>query len=197
MKKIIAVAIGLLFLSRPAFAQIARTSEALMPTGAVMAFALNNCPAGWLKADGRSVLKSKYTYLSNAMGTIHGNGSTNPSGLSADSGCPHASNCMNLPDYRGRFLRMIDDTAGNDADKASRVAMASGGSAGNLVGSVQTDDFKSHNHTTLMYAQGLQAGNGIPQTTATPPTGGTTTTNNTGGTETRPKNAYIIYCVKY
>lgn len=202
MKVIILI---LAILSFEVKAQISRTTEHLLPTGAVMAFALNNCPDGWLRADGKAVLKSKYSKLSSLMGAIHGNGSTNPSGVTADLGCPHASNCINLPDYRGRFLRMIDEASGNDPDKASRTAMASGGVVGNNVGSIQVDEIKSHSHSVYRRSNADsgaydpadgRAGENSAVTTDRGVIGSFSATS-AGGNESRPKNAYIVYCVKY
>lgn len=45
-----------------------------------------------------------------------------------------------LPDLRGRFLRGMDKGTGNDPDAASRAG-------GSILGSVQSDEFKSHGHT--------------------------------------------------
>ena len=45
---------------------------------------------------------------------------------------------FHLPDLRGRFLRGLDGTAGNDTDKAARTAMNAGGSTGNTIVSATT-----------------------------------------------------------
>lgn len=45
-----------------------------------------------------------------------------------------------LPDLRGRFLRGMDKGAGNDPNSGSRTG-------GNVLGSIQGDEFKSHDHT--------------------------------------------------
>ena len=84
---------------------------------------------------------------------------------------------------RGRFLRGIDNGAGNDPD-GTRAA-----------GSTQADAFASHTHTyfesyngNAMYAStNSEAGNKA---------GVTSNSGATGGTETRPKNVAVLFCRK-
>lgn len=161
--------------------------DAIVPVGSVIAFAGGNAPENYLICDGRSLSRAEYPRLFSSIGTAHG--STN-----ADT--------FNLPDYRGRFLRGVDGAASNDPDSASRTAMATGGSTGNSVGSVQADQIASHRHVsairwdsptspftnggTFTGVLGGSIGSGVVATTAL-----------TGGTETRPKNAYVNYIIKY
>jgi hypothetical protein len=82
---------------------------------------------------------------------------------------------------RGRFLRGIDNGAGNDP-------------AGTRApGNVQADDLKSHSH--------VQTGTGTGGLNQTPLGGGSVGTTAsvlstlaTGGAETRPKNVAVIFC---
>lgn len=145
--------------------------------GTIIAFAGATCPAGYQAADGSAISRSTYATLFAAIGTASGSGD--------------GSTTFNVPDYRGRFLRGVDDTAGRDPDKASRTAMNTGGNTGNSVGSVQLDQLKSHRHDTYQNnGPGGAAGAGLPLSN----TGGWT--GYTGGNETRPTNAYVNYCVK-
>ena len=165
------------------------------------------CPKGTLQENGASVLRSSYPKLFAQIGTSHGNGSTNPTGVTADTGCPHASDCFNLPDTRGRFIRGVDEVAGRDPDKASRTAQATGGSAGNNVGSVQGDMYGSHSHDNGMYANetpgeqkfGMTPDDGATRMVANSATvqvrSGYTSTD--GGSETRPENIYANFCILY
>lgn len=50
-----------------------------------------------------------------------------------------------IPDYRGRFLRHVSGDSTNDPDKLSR-ADRGDTTAGNVVGTTQTDEFESHTH---------------------------------------------------
>jgi hypothetical protein len=73
--------------------------------------------------------------------------------------------------------------------------MATGGVIGDSVGSVQADAFKSHLHTTTNAAAsggspGMIQGNATNAIYPYP-------TGSTGGNETRPINANVMYCIKY
>jgi hypothetical protein len=97
---------------------------------------------------------------------------------------------------RGMFLRGVDAAAGNDPDKASRVANGTGGNTGNNVGSEQADQFKGHTHTISNHGSTNNYSTLLGGTPAWDP-GGTATTNTSGGNETRPKNVYVYYMIKY
>ncbi len=159
-----------------------------VPMGAVMAFAgdSSNVPTGWLLCDGRQLsVSGKYQNLYNA---IHfywgGSGAT-----------------FYLPDLRGQFLRGVDYGKGNDPDTSLRTAL-NGGNIGDRVGSYQADDFKSHNHSAPNSGTFVTySGYGC---TSTAPAGGNVNaansgaaTTSTGGNETRPKNAYVNFIIKY
>jgi microcystin-dependent protein len=180
-------------------AQTSNTGFNFIPPGMVAPFALPSCPAGWVEASGTAVNRASYPRLFAVMGVIHGNG--------------NGTTTFNLPDYRGRFLRGFDGTSGNDPDKLTRTAMNPGGNAGNAIGSVQDDAFMDHNHRFNMGFSYDRAGSS--QIISTSSTGNGTTTYDpwagfsvmstvakiNGGvlrvsTETRPKNAAVLFCVK-
>ena len=167
--------------------------------GDVITTARSTCPTGTIAADGTSYLRTTYPDLFTAIGTTHG---------TAD--VTH----FNVPDYRGRFLRGVDGTAGIDPDKAARTAMNVGGNTGNNVGSIQGDINQSHTHiqdahghatkglaNNILFAgaqageQALRnAGGGYADYSYI---GATTATNQySGGSESRPRNAYVNYCVR-
>jgi microcystin-dependent protein len=104
-------------------------ASALVPVGSVFASALPTAPTGYLICNGDPVSRTTYAELFAAMGTTHGQGD--------------GSTTFNLPDYRGRFLRGVDGSANRDPDKAARTVMATGGTTGNNVGSVQADAFQN------------------------------------------------------
>jgi microcystin-dependent protein len=134
-----------------------------------------------LLCDGTSYTTAAYPALFAAIGYSFGGSGAN----------------FNVPDFRGRFLRGVDGSASNDPDKASRTAMNTGGNTGNLIGSVQGDDFKTHTHdlavagTTNAAASNARTELGSGLRTTTGPT------NIVTGNETRPKNAYVNYCIAY
>lgn len=245
----------------------------IVPAGTVVAFAGSAVPPGWLLCDGAALSRTTYATLFGAIGSGHGSG--------------NGTSTFNLPDYRGYFLRGVDNrsdstvlpaavnatsnaitvtahgfnrstypvqisntggalpaglaanttyyaivvdsnsiklasseanalanspvditSAGSgthkivpwiDPDRSSRGAMAIGGAAGNAVGSVQGDEFKSHTHQAdwIFHAHvtppmDLQIDNAASRWRATK-----SNTSATGGNETRPKNAYVNYIIKY
>lgn len=158
------------------------------PPGIIQAFGGASAPVGYLICDGTAISRTVYSKLFSAIGTAYGAGD--------------GSTTFNLPDLRGQFLRGVDGTAGNDPDKLTRTASGSGGNTGNNVGSKQSDSFKNHNHTWPgLYnsaplgntAPGGPAGNfsGVGSNSAYP------NTSSTGDAETRPKNIYVNFIIKY
>ena len=105
--------------------QAAGAISALMPSGVILPFGGSTAPTGWLVCDGSAISRTTYANLFAAIGTSHGYGDN--------------STTFNLPDFRGRFMRGVDGTAGRDPDKATRTAAATGGNTGNNVGSIQTN----------------------------------------------------------
>lgn len=87
-------------------------------------------------------------------------------------------------------------TQAEDPDVISRLAMAGGGTGvGILVGSTQRDELRSHDHF-VADGRGRTSENGPNQ----PWHGnnvGEYRTGFTGGNETRPKNVYVNYIIKY
>jgi len=158
-------------------------STSVIPTGAVMSFAMNSAPSGWLICNGASLSRSVYPALFSAIGIIYGalDGAT-----------------FNLPDLRGLFVRGFDASRGLDE-------------AGRAFGVYQDDAYKSHGHTFNDYYQStggvstayekIQSSSDNFRTYANGGGGDTghTTPNSVvanGGTETRPKNIAMLYCIK-
>lgn len=178
-------------------------ANALMPTGSVVAFAgrPDRVPPGWLLCDGRSVTRDAYPALFAAIGTAHGGDGTN----------------FNLPDYRGRFLRGVDNGVNRDPDRGARTAANAGGATGDAVGSVQGHEFAVHDHPVVDpgHTHTIRALGGSPSCSATttlagqPCPGGPfevpgagllaqtrVTVGTRGGIETRPVNANVHYIIK-
>lgn len=162
------------------------------PVGSVLPFAGNSVPAGWLAANGAAVSRTTYASLFAAIGATYGAG---------DGGTT-----FNLPDLRGYFVR----GAGTNGD-----ATASG-----AFGVKQGGAFQSHSHTATTNSTGAHTHTvGFRQSPDDSPssgggganasTGGTTNTSSagahshtvtvtaTGGTETRPANIAMLYCIKF
>ena len=161
----------------------------ILPAGTVLPFAGGTAPEGWAICDGSTVSRSEYSELYLAIGDSWGNGD--------------GSTTFHLPDMRGRFLRGSTqgmdplDAAERDPDYASRTAANSGGNTGDNVGSLQADEFASHNHNILPSGSGTNQGAGSwLQGTVARLSYGSLNTGATGGNETRPKNVNINYIIK-
>ena len=165
------------------------------PIGSVTAFAgpLNVVPQNWLVCDGRALDRHRFTALFDVVGTCWG-GDANPN--------------FRLPDLRGQFLRGVDKahdgTASNppvDMDRDQRVGFVppgdpnNTGNAGNDVGSFQPDELRSHYHTSPAISGASNGGNDGGGWHSTRQNHNDPTTS-TGGSETRPKNAYVFWIIK-
>ena len=145
-----------------------------VPVGTIISFGGNTIPAGYLECNGEPKLITDYPALANVLGDFWG-----PS-----------SSTFTLPDLRGYFLRGVSGTSGNDPDVSGRI----GNGGANAVGSKQTDAFKTHTHTESKQTTGAGVDVGGYNWNVHQTTGETAAT---GGNETRPKNAYVRYIIKY
>jgi microcystin-dependent protein len=155
------------------------TADLLVPVGAVLPFAGTTAPAGYLLCNGSAVSRTTYANLFAVLAVSHGSGD--------------GSTTFNIPDYRGRFMRGVDSTANRDPDKAGRTAMNSGGNTGNNVGSVQSDQFRSHTHDIIQASSAAGSAGSIP---GSGNIGQLPSALANGGNETRPINAYVNYIIK-
>lgn len=103
------------------------------PAGTIKSFGGIMAPAGYLLCNGAAVSRATYAALYAAIGTVWGYGDN--------------STTFNIPDMRGRFPRGRDGGAGRDPDSASRTISATGGAAGDSVGSVQVNATKKNGLT--------------------------------------------------
>lgn len=137
-----------------------------LPTGAVMSFAMNSVPSGWLETNGAAVSRTTYANLFASTSTTFGTGD--------------GSTTFNLPDLRGIFVR------GNGSQTIGTSTYSG------TFAEKQNDEFKAHTHpVTVPSGSGLVGGGG---------SAGLATSGNTssaGGTETRPANIALFYCIKF
>ena len=94
----------------------------MIPSGAVMYFAGQTAPTGWLKANGAAVSRTNYAALFAAIGTTYGTGD--------------GRTTFNLPDLRGEFMRGWDDGRGIDRGRA--FGSAQGDAIRNITGSIDS-----------------------------------------------------------
>jgi microcystin-dependent protein len=159
--------------------------------GSIMAYGGTTPPAGWLLCDGTSYSVNQYPNLYAVIGANFG-------------GQPGV---FNVPDFRGRFLRMVDGNAGNDPDHdastnsgadGKRYPLSAGGNMGNNVGSLQNDEYRSHSHRPPNQSNGGGINGWVMSAVSNSgPTSGSYSTSLSGGSETRPQNVYVNYIIKY
>lgn len=160
-------------------AMIAQASA--LPVGATVAFPLNKVAPGFLELDGSVKSIAVYPDLAAFLGTAFNKG---------DEGAGN----FRLPESRGEFLRGWDHGRGVDADRG--------------VGTYQADAFKAHRHDPLFATGAVNSGTilGITNSGAGDRTGsgeqyangggGLAYISTVGGTETRPRNLAVVWCVK-
>ena len=153
----------------------AKAANALVPTGAIMPFAMNGAPTGWVPANGDAISRSTYADLFAAIGTTYGVGD--------------GATTFNVPDLRGYFVRGV----GTNTD----------GTVSGTFGAKQADSVGPHTHPNTvtqgnlaLFSNGFryddfQDGNDkeFKANFSSP--------SNTGTTETRPKNIAMFYCIKF
>lgn len=156
-------------------AALAALGIQVSPPGQIGAFARATAPTGWLKANGAAVSRTTYNALFAAIGTTFGVGD--------------GSSTFNLPDLRGEFIRGLDDGRGIDA--------------GRLLGSAQGFDIQSHKHPQYEFDTGnttpIPDGSRASDLNAPYTVGreANALIGYTGGTETRPRNVALLYCIKH
>lgn len=185
-----------------------------VPVGTIVAYAgpISTVPPGWLVCDGAEISRTQSAALFAAIGTSWGDGD--------------GSTTFNLPDLSGRFLRGVDadangapSAAPRDPDRDSRAAINPGGNTGNNVGSAQADQLGAHTHGVTDPGHGhagpngksflawprasgeedITVGPGSAVLIALVGTAGSTagiSLQASGGSESRPKNAYVIWIIK-
>ena len=173
-------------------AKVALTAHIEFPAGAIISFAgpVEKIPAGWLPCDGQAYNQADYPELFAAIGTYWGG---------------PAPETFNVPDLRGVVLRGVNGSSADafsDPNNSSRVSRYAGGAFGNSVGSFQADEFKSHKHQWNYGWEGDDSGTGgsyheftFTQANTIPEAQQPVMLS--GGSETRSKNAYVNFIIKY
>lgn len=98
-------------------------------------------------------------------------------------------------------MRGLDNGAGVDPDVADRTD-SDGNIVGDAVGSYQSDANKAHQHTTTLgFRRGTGSYDGGGAAWSGHDTYGSAlaaaATNSVGEPESRPKNAYVLFVIKY
>ena len=197
-------------------ASLASAGALFVPPGAVMPFARTSAPSGWLPANGNTigsaasgavydsqnynelfaVLWGSWSNTLLPIQTSTGAASTRGATAAADFA---ENKRLPLPDMRGYFVR----GSGTNAD----------GTVAGAFGAKQADAFETHSHSVnasggknlvsslyskpgsgdIAYTLGGTGGVGY----GLGPNYNQKNTDATGGTETRPKNIALLYCIKF
>jgi len=159
------------------------TAAAGLSAGMIVPFSgpTGNIPVGFLLCDGSVINRNTYSDLFAEIGTAWGSGD--------------GSTTFAIPPCEGVGLRGVANGSALDPDRASRVVTGSGGNTGDNVGTYQADEFKSHTHSIAAYF-------GSVVTAGHPHVGDQSFHSNfntgaAGGNETRNKNVYVHYIIKY
>ena len=168
------------------------------PTGQVAGFLRTSAPAGWIKAtagtigsaaSGATVRANSDTQALYGLFWTEFNNTVLPiqdsTGVLTSRGASAAADFAankRLPifDLRAEFLRGWDDGRGVDT--------------GRTLGSAQAQDIQSHTHLSNVTTATQLDSNSVGG--ASPLNGGTQQTGATGGTETRPRNVSVLWCIK-
>ena len=156
-------------------------------TGSIVAYTANTVPSGYLECNGAAVSRTDFS----ALFAI----------ISDDFGPGNGSSTFNLPDLRGEFIRGWDHGAGNDPDVLTRTDRGDG-VTDDRIGTKQASALESHTHAFPSIQFQVETGSGLSDN------GGdqrgninmnTLTLGSTGdGTgETRPRNIYMMYLIKF
>ncbi len=181
-------------------------SVAGTPAGVIVASGSTTVPTGYFYCDGSAVSRTTYDDLFTAIGENYGQGDN--------------SSTYNLPDFRGYFLRGQDDGSSHDTDDTGRSELATGGNTGDNIGSFQDDGTAVNNlstsssvsdpgHAHNLHQLNIWAGStqlAVASAMSTSTSAGTisattgisvSTSLSSSDNETRPKNVYVRYYIKY
>ncbi|RBH53181.1 MULTISPECIES: phage tail protein [Pseudomonas] len=163
----------------------------IVPVGAIVAFAMAAVPAGYLKANGAAVSRTAYANLFAYLGTYYGVGD----GVST----------FNLPDLRGDFIRGWDDGRGLDPHRAIGVRQMGQNAAHTHTAS--SDVQGDHAHGIWPLSINLSTSTGAGHYSVQPNLGQSSSTagahrhnitvDASGGSDPRPNNIAMMYCIKY
>jgi microcystin-dependent protein len=175
---------------------VQQVTALVVPIGTIIQYAAATAPAGWLICNG--------VVVPNGVGTVQGQ-TANFANLRAVLGTTYGA-AGTLPDLRGVFVRGLDQGKGLDSGRG--------------LGSYQADRYPNHYHGVgelgstgndgwfirrawsgvgTWLTKAIDGAGSISATyTVNRASGDTGTTNQINdGTETRPKNVALVYCIKY
>lgn len=146
----------------------------IVPAGTVIPYGNSSAPYGYVKCNGAAISRTVYADLFAAIGTSFGGGD--------------GSTTFNVPDLRGEFIRGWDDGRGVDSGRG--------------FASFQDHQFQDHyhnhnDHTAGFGYQSHYSGPHSPTHHYDMTRSSTGAQNGNRGSETRPRNIAMLYCIKY
>ena len=196
--------------------QFVTGNNSFLPAGAVQLFAMVQIPTGWLECDGAAISRTTYSQLFGILGTTYGvgNGVTTfnipdlrgefvrgfDNGRSVDPGRTIGSNqsAANAPHTHG-----ITDPAHSHTQVAHNHTITDPGHIHSVTiprafGTATRDSSGADNITDGTFNTNSSV-TGVIVNNATPPPVNLASTNisiNSSGTEGRPRNVAMVYCIK-
>jgi len=155
---------------------------ATVPTGTVLMHAASVVPGGFLECDGAIYAQSTYPELFDVIGRTY-----TPVNIAATS--------FLVPDLRGAFVRGWNHGAGRDPNAATRTG-ANTSVSGDMVGTSQQDEIRSHTHIIQCYYVAGEPDGYPGGDSSSRPYSAKHPCDASGGTETRPYNKYLMYIIK-
>ena len=183
----------------------------LLPPGAVLPFAGTTAPNGWVVCDGGELSRTVYSELYAYIGVIYGNG--------------NGSTTFNVPNLNDEFVRGSSGTRPVGTQETDEIRSHGHTGSTNTTGlhghTGSTNTTGEHSHKVkegdnMPIGSGLTSGDdftGIVTYQSDTTLAGNHShsislnsagnhshilnINNTGGSETRPRNVAMLYCIKY
>jgi microcystin-dependent protein len=164
---------------------VTAVQQALVPAGAVQAFAMNSAPTGWLAADGSNVDRTTYAALFAAISTTYGVGD--------------GSTTFALPDLRGIFVRGSGSQTISGTTYNKTFGAKEGDAIRNITGTHTDTNSNPDNFTGAFKSAGTQSQFlGSNSNFATGQIVGFDASNVVPtANENRPANIALLYCIKF
>lgn len=171
--------------------------------GMVAAFDRSTAPTGWLKCNGALLNRTAYPNLDAAIYCGDLNNATAEWGYrtnSTDTVRSTTGTHIRLRDYRGEFIRGLDDGRGIDSGRSMWSAQ---GQAVQTHGHNVSDPLHTHNNVGGAGAVGSgtlyagQSANSYVMAGSVNAATGITIPSTGNGPETRPRNQAALICIKY
>lgn len=158
--------------------------------GMVAPFAMNSAPSGWIQANGQAVSRVTYARLFSRIGTTFGVGD--------------GSNTFNVPDLRDEFIRGYNEASGRAFGSKQSHQLYNHyhylpTTNGTGTDGVMTSVFTDLTDAITYYPEGTTQYNQNPKDNTVLRTYSAygTYRNDFFGSETRPQNTALMYCIKF